>query len=249
MASLSDWLESAILLGLRIAPVFAFAPPFTLVPMPALFRLLFGLGLSVALVSSHHTVPGITGIGAVAAAGAREFGIGLTVVLALQITFGALHVAGRTIDIQAGYGLATLIDPVSQSQRPLTGTLFALGAAAAFFALGGHIELLRFFSRSLDAIPLGTWSMPHSLERLTAFITLSFVAAFGVAGAAILTLFLIDMCIAMLSRTVPQMNVLVFGFQIKTLVLFLVLPVCFGTGAALLFRMMEAALDALPRLL
>jgi hypothetical protein len=45
------------------------------------------------------------------------------------------------------------------------------------------------------------------------------------------------------------MNVLVFGFQVKTLALLLVLPICFGTGAVLLFRMMEAALDALPRLL
>lgn len=219
--------------------------------MPALFRLLFGLGLSAVLVSANPVTTALpdTGLGPLLAAGAREFGLGLVVVLAFQLVFGALEVAGRTIDIQAGYGLALLIDPASQSQVPLVGTLFAYAAAAVFFSLNGHIELLRFFSASLDTIPLGSWTMPHSIARLTAFLSASFLSAFGVAGGAILTLFLVDMAIALMSRTIPQMNVLILGFQTKTLVLLLVLPTAFGIGGVILIRMMTAVLHALPGLL
>ncbi|MEI9930248.1 MAG: flagellar biosynthetic protein FliR [Rhizomicrobium sp.] len=135
--------------------------------------------------------------------------------LALQIAFGALYVAGRTLDIQAGYGLAVLIDPGTQSQVPLIGTLFVYAAAVVFFGVDGHIALLRMLAASLDAIPLGGWTMPHSIERLTAFIGMTFLTAFGVAGGSILAMFLIDMAIALLSRTVPQMNVLVLGFQVE----------------------------------
>jgi flagellar biosynthetic protein FliR len=163
--------------------------------------------------------------------------------------FGALYLAGRTIDIQAGYGLAVLIDPTTSTQVPLIGTLFAYAAAAVFFGFEGHIELLKLLGASLDAIPLGSWAMPHSIERLTAFIAMIFLSAFGVAGASILTLFLIDMAVALMSRTVPQMNVLVFGFQVKTIVLFFVLPTSFGIGGALLVRMMAVMLQALPRLM
>jgi flagellar biosynthetic protein FliR len=236
---------------MRIAPVFAFAPPFTLVRMPALFRVLFGLGLAAALVSAHlpGTVLADDGLASIVAGGFRELGLGLTIALAFQIVFGALQVAGRTVDIQAGYGLATLIDPTSQSQMPLIGTLFAYAAGAMFFAFNGHTELLKLFAASLDTIPLGSWTMPHSIERLTAFLSVAFVSAFGIAGGAILVLFLTDLFIAMLSRTLPQMNVLILGLQAKTIVLLLVLPMCFGMGGILLVRMMAMTLHAIPRLI
>jgi flagellar biosynthetic protein FliR len=132
---------------------------------------------------------------------------------------------------------------------PLVGTLFAYAAAAVFFSLNGHVELLRFFAASLDTIPLGSWEMPHSIARLTAFMSVAFLSAFGVAGGAVLALFLVDMSVALMSRTIPQMNVLILGFQTKTLVLLLVLPTAFGIGGVVLVRMMAMVLRALPGLL
>jgi flagellar biosynthetic protein FliR len=248
---LTTWAASCLVLGLRLAPAFAFAPPFTLVRMPATFRVLFGLGLAVTLVASKpaSAILPDDGLQTMFFAAVRELGLGLMFVLTFQVAFGALYFAGRTIDIQAGYGLATLIDPASQSQMPLIGTLFAYAAGAMFFAFNGHIELLRLFSASLDSIPLGAWRMPHSVERLAAFMSVSFASALGVAGATILVLFLVDLSIAALSRTVPQMNVLVLGFQVKTLVLLLVLPTAFGFGGALLLRLMTTALQAIPTLI
>lgn len=249
--ALSDWAVSALVLGLRIMPVFAFAPPFTLIRIPRLFRVLLGLGLSACLLSARPQTALLSAshLGALLTAAGHELGVGLMVILAFQLAFGALYLAGRTIDIQAGYGLAVLIDPTTRTQTPLVGTFFAYAAGAMFFALDGHIELLKLLGASLDAIPLGSWAMPHSIERVTAFMALVFLSAFGVAGAAILALFLIDMAIALLSRTVPQMNVLVFGIQVKVIVLLLVLPASFGIGGALLTRMMVTTLQAIPRML
>ena len=39
-------------------------------------------------------------------------------VMAFQLMFGALYMAGRTIDIQAGFGLALLIDPHDTGPEP-----------------------------------------------------------------------------------------------------------------------------------
>lgn len=246
-AALENWLATTIVLGMRIAPVFAFAPPFTLMRMPATFRLLFGFGLSAAFVTTHGGLADAS-LSQLVPAAIRELGLGLVFVLAFQIAFGALYVAGRTLDIQAGYGLAGLIDPTSASQLPLVGSLFAYGAGAIFFALDGHLAILRLFAASVDAIPVGTWSMPHAIERLTAFLTFTFVTAFGVAGGTMVVLFLVDMSIAFLSRTVPQMNVLVLGFQVKTIVLFLALPMAFGLGGVAIARLMTMTLEAIPRL-
>ena len=246
----SNWIVSSVLLGFRTGPVFAWAPPFSLVRMPVLFRALFGLGLAVCIVSANPHAAALPGYGLaeIVVAAIREVLFGFTFVLAFQLVFGALYVAGRTIDIQAGFGLALLIDPSSRAQTPLVGTLFAYAAGAVFFAMNGHIEVLRLLSASLDAVPLGTWSMPNAIERIASFLSFVFLCAFGVAGGAILVLFLVDAAIALLSRTVPQMNVLVLGFQVKTIVLFLALPLSFGVGGALLVRTMAATLHAIPGL-
>ena len=245
------WLFASALLSLRLSPAFAFAPPFTLTRVPVLFRVLFGVGIAVCMVSTAPAglIAIDTSPGSLTLASVRELALGLIVVTALQVMFGALYVAGRALDIQAGFGLAAVINPTTGEQDPLIGTLFVYAAGAVFFGLDGHIELLKILRASLDAIPLGAGRFPTDLTRLTSFVSLMFVLALGVAGGGILCLFLADMAIAMLSRTIPQMNVLVLGLQVKTLLLLLVLPATFGVAGALLARMVAATLQSLPRLL
>ncbi|HLY89152.1 MAG TPA: flagellar biosynthetic protein FliR [Acetobacteraceae bacterium] len=237
-----------MLLGLRIAPSFALAPPFTLVRMPALFRVLLGLGLSAAILGARPTgaLTGDIEPQVLFPAAVRELAIGMMFVLVLQLLFGALYLAGRTIDVQAGFGLAILIDPTTRAQTPLVGTLFAYATAAIFFANDGHLALLRLMAATLDAVPLGSWTMPHALQHLLTFIAVIFSMALGFAGTVIATIFLIDVAISFLSRTVPQMNILVFGFQVKTLTLLLTLPLVFSLGGTLLVRMVTVAIEAIP---
>jgi len=243
---------ACLLLALRVSPVFALAPPFSLVRAPVLFRVLFGLGVAACLVGADPLAAQISdlGIGNLIVVAARELLLGLIFVMAFQLMFGMLYMAGRTVDIQAGFGLALLIDPTSQNQTPLVGTLFAYCAAAVFFAMGGHQDLLRMMEASLRAIPLGTGYLPaDSLARITLFLGVLSVTSFGVAGGLILSLFLVDASIAMLSRTVPQMNVMILGFQVKTLLLLLILPVAFGASGALLARMSTITLEAVRGML
>lgn len=246
-AELQVWIASWLTMSLRIAPVFVFAPPFSLTRVPRLFHVFFGLGLAFALVAADPSrrLTDLEMSTLVPAAGG-ELMLGVSLVLVMQLCFAALSWAGRLVDIQAGFGLATVIDPVSHAPSPLVGTLFAYAAGALFFSMGGHLELLRLIALSLEAAPLGQWHMPASLDHLTACVSSIFVVGLGVAGAAVLVLFLIDMAIAMLSRTIPQMNVLILGFQVKTIALLLALPVCFGAGGALMLRMIRITLEAMP---
>ncbi|HEX8527676.1 flagellar biosynthetic protein FliR [Allosphingosinicella sp.] len=251
----AEWLPGTVftimLFSLRVAPVFAFAPPFNLVRAPVTFRLLLGLGVAACIVGSDPSAVAAAprlDAGALFTASVTELMLGAIFVLAFQLTFAALQVAGRTLDIQAGFGLALLIDPATRAQVPLVGTIFVYAAGAVFFAIDGHFELLRIFAASLDSIPVGGHSYPTSLDPLLAFLATVFLTAFGVAGGTMLALFLTDLAITMLSRTVPQMNVLVLGFQVKILVLLITLPITLGFAGAILLRMMRVTLEALPRL-
>lgn len=246
----TGWLTATFLLSLRLSPVLTFAPPFTLVRVPALIRVLMALGLSGVMAAALPIgAPPPAEAGPLIAAAARELFLGSVFVLAFQLAFGAIYVAGRTVDVQAGFGLAAVVDPSSKAQIPLIGSLYAYAAGAVFFGLNGHLDLMRIVSASLEIVPLGQAGRPQDLSPLIAFIGTVFAIAFGVAGGVILVLFLADIAIALLSRTAPQMNVLVLGFQVKTLLLMVTLPLTLGVSAALLARMSSTILQALPALI
>lgn len=245
------WVASCILLSFRVAPVFLFAPPFTLTRAPRLFTGLMSLGLAAALVSALPVAARLTEVTTeILVVGAlRELFLGLVPVVVLQFLFGALNVAGRTIDIQAGFGLAMQIDPTTRSQLPLAGTIFGYAAAATFFAANGHLQLLRFFAASLRAVPLAAEHGGHALPPLLGYVSAVSLAVIGVGGAAITALFLCDIVVAALSRTVPQMNALLLGIQVKAAVMLVAMPIALGLSGALLARLVASALEVMPRLL
>jgi flagellar biosynthetic protein FliR len=250
LSALNSWLVASLLVSLRIAPVFSLAPPFTLTRVPLMFRVFFGLGVAGLCTAMRPAAAGLElSAGGLAAAGLGELLIGTVVAAAFHLMFGALYLAGRTIDIQAGFGLATVLDPSNRSQQPLIGTLFAYAAGAVFFAAGGPADLLKMLSASLDVLPAGG-GLPHlSLARLAEFTSTVFIIGLGAGGASILALFLTDALIALMSRTLPQMNVLMLGIQVKTVVLLTILPLSVGVWGAVLARLSRYTLDAIPRLL
>jgi flagellar biosynthetic protein FliR len=250
-SAVTGWVLAVLLMAMRVAPVFALAPPFTLTRTPVLFRVFFGLALSATLVAAYPaalTVADLSLADLVVSA-MRELMLGAMVVLVFHLMFAGLYVAGRTLDIQAGFGMSLVLDPTTKAQAPLAGTLFAYAAGAVFFTMNGHIELLRLLGASLEAIPLGSGAPLPSIGRVAAFAGTMLGVGLGVAGGAILCLFLADLAIALLSRTTPQLNVLVLGFQVKTLLLFIVLPGSFGLAGALFARLARLTLEALPGLL
>lgn len=245
-----SWVFGSVLLALRLGPPLVFAPPFSLTRTPVVSRVLLALGLAgVMLAWRPSALEGLaTTPGSLVAGAARELFLGGTFALAFQLAFAALAFAGRTVDVQAGLGLAALINPTTRAQESLVGALFALATGAVFFALDGHVQFFAIVSASLDAVPVGAWRGPASLAPLLLFLSSAFFTAFGVVGAAVLAMLLGDLTVAALSRAAPQMNALVLGLQVKTLILLAVLPLCLGAGGALLVRLVRLTLDVLPRL-
>jgi flagellar biosynthetic protein FliR len=250
MEALTNQALATLLLSLRIVPTFAFAPPFTFMRVPASVRLVLAVSLAAWLVAAH---PGETWqsnfreVGLIATA-LPELLMGVTFALSLQIAFAALLTAGRTVDIQAGYGLAALIDPTTRAPLPLVGTLFAYAAGAVFFAIGAPADLLAIWDNAVAQVPLGAAGVGTNVPLLGAYMSAVFLMAFGAAGLIILVLFVIDLAIAFMSRTMPQMNVLLLGFQVKTIATLMVLPVAIALSIALYVRMLRFALQTAAEL-
>ncbi len=251
MEDLALRLQAILLVSLRIAPTLAFAPPFTLLRIPVPIRVLLALAIAMALVggqpdSSFAAMHEGRGV-AVLAAG--ELFVGLAIAMTLQIAFAAILWAGGAVDIQAGFGLAMVADPTTAAQMPLAGTIYAYAAGLVFFAMGGPYDLLALWSASLAALPLGHGVMAGSMGALGSLLSASFGAALGMFGLVMLVLFLLDIAIAFMSRTLPQMNMLLIGFQVKPIAMLVTLPIALGLSTGIALRLLRTAIESAPRLL
>lgn len=252
MEELANQAVATLLVSLRIAPALAFAPPFTLLRVPAMIRVMLAITLAAWLVAAHpqQTWQSDFWSRGLFITATAELLMGVALALTLQMAFAALLTAGRAIDIQAGFGLAMLIDPTTRAQMPLVGTLFAYAAAAIFFATDGPADLLAIWAASVAQVPLGAAvASGDAVAALIAYMSAIFVMAFGAAGLVMLVLFVIDLAIAFMSRTLPQMNVLLLGFQVKTLAVLAILPIGVALSAALFLRMLRYALQTAAELI
>ncbi len=245
MASLIDMWAATLLVALRLAPAFAFAQPFTFLRIPATIRVLLAVGLSFWAVAAHpeETMAQVAGA-SLPGLVLGELVVGIAIALGLQLAFAAILWAGRALDIQAGFGLAMLVDPTTNAQIPLAGTILAYTAAMIFFASGAQYDLLALWLTSIEVLPVGYGMIEPDMVALGQYLATAFFLAIGLVGASMLAIFLSDIVIAFLSRTLPQMNVLLLGFQVKAMVMLITLPIAIAFAGALFLRLIRLAVTS-----
>ncbi|WP_186209018.1 flagellar biosynthetic protein FliR [Burkholderia gladioli] len=239
------WSTATLLLSLRTGPVFALAPPFSQMLIPMRVKAALTLTLSTCLAS---TIPyeNLDGVDVVSAA-LWECLLGLAIAFAFQAAFAALSFAGRVLDVQAGYGLAMIIDPGSRSQVPMLGTILTMTAGVIFFAENGHRDLLGLLIALTQAFPPASVQVVADPAVFASYFGTLASVALAATAAVMLTLFLTDLAIAFLARALPQMNALVLGFQVKAFVTLAAMALSAGALTPVVLRLTRLALDFVPR--
>jgi flagellar biosynthetic protein FliR len=146
----------------------------------------------------------------------KELSVGLLIGYVGLLFFSAILIAGQLIDLQMGFGLVNVIDPMQQIQVPVMGQLKYLIAVLIFLSINGHHWFITALSKSFQLVPIGTFSFT---PRLTMAAISSFTEVFALAlklcAPIVATLLLVDIALGILARTMPQMNVFIVGFPVK----------------------------------
>lgn len=85
---------------------------------------------------------------------------GMIAGLMLQIIFAIIMMAGEQIAFTMGFTMASVLDPSSGTNMPITSQILHLIALLFFLAFDGHHLMLLFLSHSLGYISLGGF-YPH----------------------------------------------------------------------------------------
>ncbi|ODB95140.1 flagellar biosynthetic protein FliR [Candidatus Thiodiazotropha endoloripes] len=208
---------AVLLVATRLAPLFLLTPIFAIARLPAHVRVLLILSLSLLMTVglNVHPIEQPKQLSDLFLAMANELMFGLTLAFGLFTAFGAFLFGGRILDFQMGFGVANLIDPATQTQAPLIGTVLNLMAVMTFFLIDGHHMLIRGVAYSLEKIPPGSSLINLDIEVILAQFGVMFVYGLAVVAPAVAVLLMLDVGMAVAARTMPQVNMFIVGFPLK----------------------------------
>lgn len=183
----------------------------------------------------------------------KEGIIGISIGMVAYLYYTVLYLSGFIIDLQMGFSMASVISPQEDGQIPLTANFFTLILVLVFLSTNAHHRVIRAMVDSFNYIPLES-SLNGSvfLELMIKIFTGSFIIAFKIASPIIVSVFLANILLGILARTMPQMNVFVVGMPLKILVglgvLVILLPTYMGVYSNIIEKMFESMYEFLTTL-
>ncbi|WP_322795800.1 flagellar biosynthetic protein FliR [Tepidiforma sp.] len=233
-----------LLLLIRASAMLVASPLLSHRGIPATTKV--GLAVFLALVltpiASAQVPPALpVTMGRLVEAVLREALFGLALGLAMNLVVIGLQMAARIIGLQVGFGLGAVFDPITGTEFGAFEQFYSVLVTLVFFAINGHHLVIQALAETLRAVPPGTFDpftiQPSGITSLIAGLTVTAVRlAMPVMAALVLT----DVGMGIVSRTVPQMQILIVGAPVKIGVGILVL----GAALPLTMQLMHSVLGA-----
>jgi flagellar biosynthetic protein FliR len=233
----------------RIAGIVMVAPVFGAKLVPPRVRLALSLAATAALaplvpVAAPFDLSLATGFIVL-----QEVLIGVAMGFCLQMIFDALIVAGQTIAMSMGLGMATMVDPQRGVTVPVVSQYFVVLGMLIFLALGGHLATIRLLADSFSILPLGQPLSNEGIFGVVASGSHMFAGALRIALPAATALLVANVAFGVMSRAAPSLNLFAVGLPAGLLVGFLLLLLNIGHLSGLLAEFLEATLTRLTELL
>ena len=226
---LMDKFTLFLLIMVRMASLFVITPVFGGRNVPSYFKIGFAFFCSVILVNLLKDVTvDFTNIYSYSALILKELAIGIILGYTSYLVFSALYLAGQIIDTQIGFGMVNVLDPMQDSQVPLTGNLLYIITIVFFLMMNGHHVLLTALFKSYNVLPINSFVFNDALfNNMLRIFYETFAIGFKISIPVIAASLLAEIALGILAKTVPQMNVFVVGMPLKV-----------GVGLITLFAMM-----------
>lgn len=202
----------------RVAGIFSVAPIFGNARVPPQVRVILSAALALAIAPIAAVPGGLTeaSLPVVVLGLVREAVVGLAIGFVATLVLSAAQIGGELIDHEIGFGLSSTIDPLTNVQMPVMAKFLQLFATLIFLVSGAHHWLIRALADSYTLIRPGS---ALALEALSQPMMDIFVAVFltglKIAGPILGVLLLCDVCLGLVARTTPQLNLLMVGFPLK----------------------------------
>ncbi len=214
----ADKLQIFVLVIFRGSGLFAFAPIFGHKSIPRTIRVGLLILLSGIVVStlSNVTIPPIESTWQFAGFAIKEILVGAIISMFFMLIFYGVQTAGSIVGYQIGLSMATEFDRNIGAQVSVIGNFWNVMAILIFLGLNGHHLIITAFVNSYEVIPPAGVAIQGSVgELMIKYSAYVFVIALKISAPIMISLFLTDIALGTIAKTMPTMNVFFVGFPIK----------------------------------
>ncbi len=209
-----------ILVFIRITAALSVMPVFGYKGVPNSVKVGLAAILSFILLPTAQLPATWQGIGSgligYCALAIPEIAVGVLVGMVTHFIFYGIQLSGQYLGIQIGFAMANVLDPNTEEQVSIIAQMQFVFAMLIFLTFNGHHFLLSGIQKTFQTVPIGGMQLPSEVSTL--FIKLMgdmFVTGIKIAGPVMAALFLAEVVLGIVARTVPQMNVWLVGFPLK----------------------------------
>ncbi|WP_172253049.1 flagellar biosynthetic protein FliR [Saccharibacillus deserti] len=212
-----------LLIFCRVTTFFVIAPLISSRNVPTRFKVGLATMVAILVYLSYGTTQTAAFDGEYILLIVREMLIGLLLGYVAYLMIIAIQIAGAVLDIQIGFGMASVFDPTTGAVTPLTGNFKYMIAMLMFLSMDGHHRLLDAIVYSYNWVPIDNELFVKIydgslMEFLLKAFAMVMVVAFQMAAPIVVALFLTDVGLGFLAKTAPQFNIFVIGIPIKIIV-------------------------------
>ncbi|MDF2986649.1 MAG: flagellar biosynthetic protein FliR [Eubacterium sp.] len=214
-------LELFLLIFVRMTGLFVTAPIFGRRNIPVYFKVGFAFmtALLMANVIEVGHIVDTSNFMIYALYIIKEFLVGVVIGFIAYAVFTSIYIAGQIIDMQIGFGMVNVLDPLSNIQVPITANLYFMLAMIIFLVTNGHHMMIRALYQSFDILPLGSAVIRSELvDNIVIVFKDMFSVGFKIAAPIVAAVIITDVVLGIISKTIPQMNVFVLGMPLKILI-------------------------------
>jgi flagellar biosynthesis protein FliR len=200
----------------RVGGIFTTAPIFGNVNVAPMVRVAIALALAFVFFPMARIDSVSTELLPFVAMVMKEAIVGLSMGFLASLMFAAIQMAGSLVDLQVGFGFAQVVDPMTKDNHAVLSQLQNLAATLLFLAVNGHHLMISGLADSFSILPLGEMAINGAaVGGLVEAFAGIFLAALKIGAPVVGAIFLTDVALGILARTVPQLNVFVVGLPAK----------------------------------
>ncbi|MCB9848448.1 MAG: flagellar biosynthetic protein FliR [Phycisphaeraceae bacterium] len=205
----------------RLGGLFIFAPALGSESIPMRLKAMIALVMTAAvypLVSGAAMCVGDVSLPQLGWLVFTETLVGLSIGLMATLPIVGLQVGGALMGHQMGLAAAQVFNPTLDTEADTVGQLMLFVGLAVFLSIGGLEAMHLAVAHSFDRIPIGGFGADRApLAMIVGALQSGFELAFRV-GAPVFCIMLVESVgTGFLMKTVPQLNILSFGFPLKIL--------------------------------
>lgn len=232
---LLDYIGIFLLVFARVLGIFVTAPFFNYNSIPLYVKMGLSLFLAAILLPTVNIPEAIdlSHFYMLLYICAKELITGMIIGFICYLFLSCVYLAGHIIDMEIGFSIASVINPQDDTEIPVMANMLYFVAMLVLLLTNGHHILIRGLVQSFEMIPLNGLNVNiFMIEKLIGILITTFVISFKIAAPILAAIFITNVLLGILARTMPQMNVFVVGMPLKIfvglIVMVMIIPLYVG---------------------